>query len=146
MPTESAGEEDVLRIGGADPLVVPYDDLPEAIDGPLVRDRIGFECASGDWLEGEWTGVPVLDLLEAADVPADTTHVQFESVDGERACVPLDALTDAIVAVGEDPDLPRFVSPDVIGPRTIKRLSRVRPRTLAPGEDRNRYERLPIDD
>jgi hypothetical protein len=50
------------------------------------------------------------------------------------------------VAVGAESTFPRFVSPAVVGPRTIKNLTRVRPLVLAPEEDRTAYERLPLDE
>jgi len=133
-----------LLVEGTDPLTLPRDEVPDG-EWTLVRDTIGFECSSGEWLDSEWTGVPVFELLEAAGAPAETTHVRFESVDGDAACVPLADLDGAIVAVGGDPTLPRFVSPHVVGPRTVKDLSRVRPLALAPEEDRTEHEQLPLD-
>lgn len=145
MTAEPPGSRDLL-IEGTEPLTLPRDEVPDGSEWTLVRDTIGFECSSGEWLEGEWTGVPVFELLEAARVPAETTHVQFESADGDAACVPLADLDGAIVAVGAESTLPRFVSPHVVGPRTVKALSRVRPLALAPEEDRTEYERLPLDE
>lgn len=131
---------------GSERVVLPGEGPRESGAWTIVRDSIGFECASGDWIEREWVGVPVLELLDAADIPGETTHVLFESDSGERACVPLTDLDGAIVAVGDGDGLPRFVSPHVIGPRTVKRLERIRPVSLAPEEDREAYEELALDE
>ncbi|MGM0604129.1 MAG: molybdopterin-dependent oxidoreductase [Halobacteriota archaeon] len=142
--------ERTLRVEGATPLELPWDGDPSSIGVSVRSETIGVECASGDWLEDDWTGVPVFDLLEQADVPPETTHVQFESVDGDLACVPLADLEGGLVAVDDGTEAaenaPRFVSPHVLGPRTVKNLVCMRPLALAAGDDRVEYEALPIDD
>jgi len=146
MPTASESTSPgTPRVEGESPVSVPVNTRPETLSWPVVRDSRGFECASGEWLEREWTGIPAPELLEAAEPPSETTHVQLESADGYRACVPLLDLADAIVAVGEGEEVPRFVSPHAVGPRNIKNLARIRPLCLAPADDRERYENLPID-
>ncbi len=132
-----------IHVEGTNPVVVTEDHLEEY---PVVRDARGFECASGEWIEHEWVGISVFELLEAADVPEDTTHILLESVDGYRSCVPLGDLKDAIVAVeGDDGGTPRLISPQTVGPRNIKHLEHIRPQSLRPEEDREQYETLPID-
>lgn len=143
---ETEGSIGALRIDGNTPIDVDADNPREAGDWTIVRDTLGFECASGDWIEREWVGIPVFELLTAAEVPGTTTHIQLISADGARACVPLTALDDAIIAIGESDGLPRFVSPHVIGPRTVKNLSRIRPLALTPSESREAYEQLPLDE
>ncbi|NHX39951.1 hypothetical protein BDK61_0584 [Haloarcula quadrata] len=139
-----------VRIDGADPLLLPWDVAAERLSFEVVRGPVAFECASGDRIEREYTGVAVFDLLEAAAMPGDTTHVQFESVNGDLACIPLADLNGAVLALGDGPGTapgrPRFVSPRVLGPRTVKNVCRLRPRTLAASADREAYERLPLDD
>ena len=138
-----------VRIDGTDPLVLPWNVAPETLPFDVVHGPVAFECASGDRIEREYTGVAVFDLLEAASMPGDTTHVQFESANGDLACIPLADLTGAVLALGEGsgtaPGRPRFVSPRVLGPRTVKNVRRLRPRALAAGADREAYERLPLD-
>jgi len=139
-----------VRIDGADPLLLPWDVDPAALPFDVVRGPVAFECASGDRIEREYTGVAVFDLLEAAAIPGDTTHIQFESANGDLACIPLADLTSAVLALGEGagtaPGRPRFVSPHVLGPRTVKNVCRLWPQALAAGADRETYERLPLDD
>lgn len=138
--------DNVILVTGEDPLVLPGETVPEAFAAAAERGTVGFECASGEWIEREWTGIPVLEVLDRVAVPDDTTHVQLESIEGNRACVPLTDLPDAIIAVGEADGLPRFVSPHVVGPRTIKNLRRVQALALEPGEDREDYEDLPFEE
>lgn len=134
----------VTRFEGDEPFEFPWNGAPEGWEPEPIE--LGFECASGDWKEREWTGLPVLDLVATADVPGETTHVQFEGANGEQACIPLADLEDAIIAVGDDEEFPRFVSRHVLGPRTIKTLTRVRPLSLAAGEDRADHEDLPLEE
>ena len=139
-----------VRIDGTDPLVLPWDVAPERLPFDVVRGPVAFECASGDRIEREYTGIDVFELLDAAAMPGDTTHVQFESATGDLACIPLADLNGAVLALGEGPGTapgrPRFVSPRVLGPRTVKNVCRLRPRALAAGADREAYERLPLED
>ena len=135
-----------LTVGGEEPISISLDDPPEWIARRISRRTVGFECASGDWIEREYEAFPVSALIEAATFPADTTHVVLESVGGYRACVPLTAIADAVIAVGDGPEKPRFVSPDVVGPRAMKKLESITPRSLAAHEDPEPHERLPIDD
>jgi hypothetical protein len=136
---------EILTVEGKKPLRVALDDPPEWLARRTSRQRVGFECASGDWIEREYLAFPVTALIEAADFPADTTHVVLESSGGYRACVPVTATADAVIAVGEGPGKPRFLSPDVVGPRAIKNLASIRPRSLGANEDIEEYERLPIE-
>jgi DMSO/TMAO reductase YedYZ molybdopterin-dependent catalytic subunit len=143
-----------VRIDGREPLVLSPAELIGTPEWTLVRKSLRYECASGDWIEDEWTGVPVFELLEAAEMPDTTTHIQVESADGDLACVELLALGDGIVAVGgseagdQQPtggdEFPRLLAPRLLGPRTMKRLTHVRPLTLEPNEDREQYEKLPV--
>ncbi|GCF13798.1 hypothetical protein Harman_17330 [Haloarcula mannanilytica] len=139
-----------VRIDGADPILLPWDVDPAALPFDVVSGPIAFECASGDRIEREYTGVAVFDLLEAASMSGDTTHIQFESANGDLACIPLADLNGAVLALGDGsgtaPERPRFVSPHVLGPRTVKNVCRLRPRALAAGADREAYERLPLDE
>lgn len=116
---------------------------------------IGFRCTSGDWIAGEWIGVPVATLLEAASVPSATTHLVVEATDDYRACLPIRACLDALLAFdgGTAPasdrptaapdSFPRFVAPEVGGPRAVQAVARLSAVTLAADESRADYEHLP---
>lgn len=108
-----------------------------------------FRCASGSEIGGPWTGVPVSDLLDAADAPDATTHVAVEGGDGYRVCVPVSAALDGLLArrrAGEPLDAPRFVAPGVSGVRTVKRVARIEAVALAPEADPEEVEELKLDE
>lgn len=140
-----ADGERVIQVFGESSLEFTVDSPPEWARESLGRRSVGFECASGDWIEREYEALPAMAVLERVDLPGDTTHVQLESRDGYRACVPVAALVDAVIALGDENGHPRFVSPAVIGPRAIKDLASIRPLSLDAPEDPEAYERLPID-
>ncbi|MFU1780992.1 hypothetical protein ACM16X_06410 [Haloarcula japonica] len=148
--TQTPEGQPTVRIDGADPILLPWDVAPERLPFDVVSGPVAFECASGDRIEREYTGVAVFDLLEAASMPGETTHVQFESANGDLACIPLTDLSGAVLALGDGPgtapERPRFVSPHVLGPRTVKNVCQLRPRTLVADADREAYERLPLDE
>jgi hypothetical protein len=152
------GEPGSVRISGETPLTVPWTALPERHADEISRRRIGFECASGDWIERTWLGIPMFALLEDGALPPDTTHVRIESIDDVAACVPITVLAGGFLALGAESEFeefatsdeigprgeyPRFVSPAVVGPRTIKQVSLIEPLALDPGTDRTEYETLP---
>lgn len=105
-----------------------------------------FRCASGDEIAGPWTGVPVTDLLDAAGAPDATTHVAVTGADGYRACVPIAAALDGLLAYRRDgaacEGAPRFVAPGVAGVRTVKRVARIEALALSPGADAEDREDL----
>lgn len=139
-------EHTTLTVEGNESLTLSLEDPPEWLARRTSSRTAGFECASGDWIEREYVAFPVPALFEAAALPADTTHILLESAGGYRACVPITATADAVIAVGDGPGKPRFVSPDVVGPRAMKRLETISPCSLGSHEDPERYERLPIED
>lgn len=155
--SDDARTTDECVVGG-DEIVVDGEtptSLPASVEAAAERFEvttrtIGFECASGDWLESEWTGVPLDPVLEAASMPPETTHVLVEAADGYRACVAVRALAGAMVAYDavDRPasDFPRFVSPSVVGPRAVKDLASVRPAELQPHEDPEDYEVLYLEE
>ncbi|WP_265107934.1 molybdopterin-dependent oxidoreductase [Halosolutus halophilus] len=119
-------------------------------DGPIRSREIEIVCDSGDRYTDRWQGVPVLDLLERASVPAETTHLLVESTDGYRVCVDVEAALAGLVAIARN-GIPlaaaaeyesRFVSDATRGPRTVKDVRRIETRSLSPGEDPDAYERL----
>lgn len=137
---------------------------PISVDGPrpirltastiedleIVTESVSVVCASGDRHTADWTGVRVVDLLEAADVPMDTTHVTVESTDDYKVAVPIGDAVQAILAflkdgvpIGEaNPYGNRFVCPATEGARDIKGVSRIEHTSLSPAEDPESLENL----
>lgn len=145
--TEPAGES--VRVVGERTVsvrAVPLD--ADSTRGEVETVDWTFRCASGDQIGGPWTGVRIAELLEAAAAPADTTHVAVASADGYRACVPVAAALDGLLAARRDSEAcegaPRFVAPDVAGPRTVKRVARVDALALPPDADPEDREELQL--
>ena len=117
---------------------------------PHHTRHVAFQCGSGSTIEGEWTGVALLDLLDAADAPEDTTHVLVESTDDTRVCVELRDLPGAMLAFEARRDgqptedgLPRLVGERLGSTRAVKDVRTVRTVGLAPEEDPQTLEHLP---
>jgi len=163
MADSSPADSDLagsIQIAGEEGLVVPWAEIPGRWADTISRQRIGFECSSGDWIERTWVGIPIFEALDEAKLPPETTHVRMESVDGIAVCIPVSDLDGAVIAladgdnegtacgsdIGITEDYPRFVSSSVVGPRAVKQLSVIEPLSLAAGEDRNEYESLPKRD
>ncbi|USZ68449.1 molybdopterin-dependent oxidoreductase [Halorussus salilacus] len=123
--------------------------LGVGVDADPETAAWSFRCASGSEIGGPWTGVPVSDLLDAAEAPDATTHVAVEGDDGYRVCVPVSAALDGLLAhrsAGEPLDAPRFVAPGVSGVRTGKRVARIDAVALAPETDPEAVEELKLEE
>ena len=139
-----------LRIVGDDTVVLTPDDIANL---PFRSREIEIVCNSGDRSTDRWQGVPVLDLLDRAGVPAETTHLLVASFDGYQVCIGVDAALDGLLAIGRNGTSlaevaeyeTRFVSSGTDGPRTVKAVDRIETRSLAPEEDPSTYERLDLD-
>ena len=103
-----------------------------------------FRCVSGEEIGDRWRGVPVSALLDAVSIPAATTHVVVEAADGFRGCFPLRDALDGVLAVADEDgrleSAPRFVSPGIDGPRTVKTVERLESVALDPEESPEAYE------
>ena len=136
-----------VHISGTNPIELSQDTVGEF--DPETRS-ITVVCASGNRHTAAWTGVRVVDLLDAAEVPAETTHVTVESSDGYRVAVPIREAIEGVLAFVKDGDpigadhpyANRFVSPVVDGARDIKGVSRIDHTVLEPGEDPESLENI----
>lgn len=116
----------------------------------VVTESVTVVCSTGSRHTAEWTGVRVVDLVEAADVPASTTHIVVESTDEYRVAIPVAEALDGILAyvkdgvpIGADHEYAnRFVSPGTEGARDIKGVSRIEHSSLGPAEDPETLENL----
>jgi DMSO/TMAO reductase YedYZ molybdopterin-dependent catalytic subunit len=137
-------------------ITVVGDDRTEAVlaDFPAVERDCTIACASGDRTRATWTGVPVPDLLAAADAPPETTHLRVVSDDGYAVCVEVRDALDALVALRRDGTRlaaceaypTRFVGPTVAGERCVKGPVAVEAHALAGDEDPEELEALALDE
>jgi len=115
-------------------------------DVEVATREWSFRCASGDEIAGPWSGVPVAELVDAADAPAETTHLAVAGEDGYRVCVPVADGLDGLLAYRRDgtacAGAPRFVAPGVSGVRTVKRVARIEAVVLSADADPEDFEAL----
>jgi DMSO/TMAO reductase YedYZ molybdopterin-dependent catalytic subunit len=57
-----------------------------------------LDCTSGWWSEQVWTGIPVVDVLRAADVPVESGDIAIVSTTGHRIVLPVTDLAGAVLA------------------------------------------------
>ncbi|AEH37307.1 molybdopterin-dependent oxidoreductase [Halopiger xanaduensis] len=134
-----------IRLVGEETTTVDGDSLASL---PLQERECEIVCATGDRYTETWYGVPVLELLERASVPPETTHLLVVSGDGYRACVAVETALEGLLALGKNgrpladaSDYEtRFVAVGADGPRTVKDVGRIEAMTLEPGEDPEAYE------
>lgn len=139
---------------------------------PEARERFGWttrefaiHCHTGRVIEGRWSGYPVASLTEAARAAPGTTHLLVTGHDGHRACVPVAALSDALLAFareaievtypddwdGDGPEggtqddrgtdgTPRFLAQGVDSSHTVRDVATIEAVSLAPDEDPRSYE------
>lgn len=125
-------------------------DADTLADFDVRTESVTVVCASGNRHTADWTGVTMVDLLEAAGVPQSTTHVVVESLDEYRVAIPVREAIDGLLAFVKDGEAigatheyaNRFVSPATEGARDIKGVSRIEHTTLRPEEDPEALENL----
>jgi hypothetical protein len=130
-----------VAVEGRRRVIVPA--RPEEVEGlPLETATFTIRCATGERERGRWLGVPIAALLEAADVPPETTHLLATAADGHRACLELRPALSGLIGLRREDvpgDTPRLLA-DVEGARTVRRVVGLEPRQLSPGEDPTRLE------
>lgn len=150
-PDRDGSDAVVIEVTGGNRLTLSRTDL---VALSSVERECSVVCASEGRITATWTGVPVPDLLAAADAPPSTTHLRLTSADGYRAFVGVAAGLDALVAVARDGESlaagerrgARFVGPDVDGVQSVKGLRRIDPVALDPDEDPAELAARPPDD
>lgn len=138
-----------VRIEGKRTRTVPAT-VPEAerVVGDLENRTAEFRCVSGRRISGTWRGVPLDVLLEAAGMAPSTTHVVVEAIDGHTVCVDVVVAMDTFLALEavnptETGDqTPRIVSPELDGPRSVKRVTRIEAVHLEPGHSPDAVEQF----
>lgn len=121
---------------------------------PVERRSVEVVCATGSRYTSTWEGIGIVDLLEAASAPENTTHLLVESRDGYRIAIPLVDGFDGLLAVRKDgqplgssnPYHTRFVAPDIDGARDVKGVREITFLAIDPTDDPERYEQVEPDD
>lgn len=131
-PTE-IGDDHSVEVEGQERV-----DVSRTDEFPHTACTCTVECASGERTTDTWIGVPIPVLMKAADFPGETTHLNVEA-DDFTVQVPIPATTDGILAFDRNADdrskLPRLIASDLPGERLVKRVRRISPVELAPGDD-----------
>ncbi|MWG34360.1 molybdopterin-dependent oxidoreductase [Halomarina oriensis] len=104
----------------------------EASATPTVQ-RALLDCTSGWYVERDWRGVRVADLLDAAETNDDATWVTFHSVTGYRFGFPVEEARELLLATHVDDErlthghgFPlRLVAPDRRGFQWVKWVTAV---------------------
>lgn len=139
--------DEAVVVTGGSPLEL---DLEALRDFDVRTETVTVVCASGDSHTAEWTGVQIIDLLEAARISPSTTHVIVESRDEYRVAIPVREALEGLLAFVKDGEpigrdhrySNRFVSPATAGARDIKGVRRIDHTSLGPGEDPEQLENL----
>lgn len=128
---------------GEQTVSVPVDGWREAtfdVESREVRHR----CATGEVTTGVWAGVPVFDLILAASIPSEVTHLQAAGVDGFCTCIEVADLRDGLLAFErvdtESEALPRILGKDIEATRSVQEVRNLVGIALDPGDDREHWE------
>lgn len=144
----STGADPVVRIVGTTETLLPVATPDHGFPTRTIDEDL--YCASGNPIDGPWTGLDVGALLESAEPPAETTHVLVEGEDGFTACIPIAAAVDGVLAFERDgtrsTEAPRFVAHDISGTRTVKAVRRIEALVLDAHEDPEELEDLQLAD
>jgi len=135
-----------VTVIGEETASIPVDRWESA--GFEVEERRSvIKCASGNVTRGVWAGVPVIELIDRAAMPDDTTHLQVAGTDGFCACVEVVDVLDGLLAFErtDEPSkaTPRLIGERIDGTRTVQEVRNVVALHLDPGQDREEWETMP---
>lgn len=114
----------------------------------MIERTVEIRCASGRRSTAEWFGVPLIDVVEWLQVPAETTHLLLTSDDGHRVCIDIRTSFEGLLTLARDGTIlddakrPVVVAPDLEGIRAVKEASTLVPVSLAPDENPEQLEEL----
>lgn len=147
MTPRSRSRSDLtVTVVGEESVSIPVPEWDEAGFEVEVRRSV-IKCASGDVTRGVWAGIPVLELIDAAAMPDETTHLQVAGTDGFCACVEVVDVLDGLVAF-ERTDvpskaMPRLIGERIDGTRTVQEVRNIVALWLDPAHDREEWETMP---
>lgn len=103
---------------------------------------ITIACSSSGRSTGTWQGIGVKDLVTAATIPPETTHLLVEARDGYRAPVPIrDALRSflGLSRIDGPDDTPRLLGERLSSEYAVQNVTRINSLSLTPDEDPEAY-------
>lgn len=120
--------------------------LPETLGAcesfPIEHREIPIQCHTGRDLGEIWRGIPVADLITAASMPEDTTHLLVTGDGDYRMCVELWAAFESLLAyeqdgesLGNEQGTTRLVGPGIDSTHSVKAVRRIEGIHLESGED-----------
>ncbi|MFB6183256.1 MAG: molybdopterin-dependent oxidoreductase [Haloarculaceae archaeon] len=98
----------------------------------VERRASPLRCHTGRDLGETWRGLPVAELLAAASMPADTTHLLVTGDGDYRMCVDLSDAFEALLAyecdghpLGEEPGTTRLIGPGIDSTHSVKAVRHI---------------------
>lgn len=129
-----------VTVEGDEQLSVQSDEAAERFS--TERRTFAYHCSTEGPIEGEWIGVPIGELIEAAAIPERATHLLVEGEDGYRAPVPVLTAFEGLLALkrvdGPD-DTPRFLASGADSAQAVRDVIRIGWLAVPPGEDPDEY-------
>lgn len=110
--------------------------LPESLDDcerfPVERRQIPLQCHSGREIGEQWRGIPVDELVFAAEMAEETTHLLVHGAGEYRICVELRDAFDCLLAyecngrpVAGERGTTRLVGPAIDSTHSVKGVQRI---------------------
>ncbi|WP_336328081.1 molybdopterin-dependent oxidoreductase [Halovenus sp. HT40] len=110
--------------------------LPQTLDGcerfPVEQRRIPLQCHSGRAIGEQWRGIPVDELVVAAEMPDATTHLLVHGTGEYRMCIEIRDAFDCLLAyecngeaVGSERGTTRLVGPGIDSTHSVKGVQRI---------------------
>lgn len=121
--------------------------LAECESFPIERCEVPLQCHTGRDLGESWRGIPVGDLIAAAAMPDETTHLLVKGDGDYRTCLEIGDAFESILAyecngnsLGDEPGTTRLIGPSIDSTHSVKAVRRIEAVHLDPDEDPTELE------
>lgn len=99
---------------------------------PVEQRQIPLQCHSGRAIGEQWRGIPVDELIVAAEMPEETTHLLAHGTGEYRMCVEIRDAVDCLLAyecngkpVEGERGMTRLVGPGIDSTHSVKGVKRI---------------------
>ena len=130
-----------VTIAGSEHITLP-ETLGQCESFPIEHREVPLQCHTGRDLGETWRGIPVADLITAASMPEDTTHLLVTGDGDYRMCVELRDAFECLLAyecdgdpVGEERGTTRLIGPGIDSTHSVKAVRRIEGIHLEPTDD-----------